>query len=295
MRSLARFAACLLLLIPAMLRAETFPTHPNLFVNDLAGVIAPDVRTQIQSQLADLRDRSGVELSLLTIPSRKDYGSDGTLEGYVTGLFNNWGIGRKDRNDGVLIYLAPNDREMRIELGSGYGQDFNRAAAAIVEQTMLPALRKGDYDGAASAGVSAVISDIVTPYLANAPPLRPARSWLDLLMPWLFGLFGAGIVSMALADRFLGDWRYRFRRCPQCGARGLHRDHILQSGGDPPSPGVAGAASGAARSGGDRIVTWCGNCGYRHESPFDSHNAPGSRGGSFGGGSSSGGGASGRW
>ena len=96
---------------------------------------------------------------------------------------------------------------------------------------------------------------------------------------------------MMLFGRYIGDWSYRFRRCPVCGRTGLHREHLGQNGTmtnlDPaPAAGTGGV-----------VVTTCTHCSYRDSQPWriSVSSGGGSGGGSFGGGHSSGGGATGRW
>lgn len=194
---------------------------------------------------------------------------------------------------------------MRIELGSGFNQGYDVIAQDVINRSFLPSFRADNYSVGIETGVIATIERIARPRAAGLPPPEipaPKKNWFDQIFPWLFGLVAAGIVTASVAGRALGDWSYRFRRCPQCGQRGLHREHILQSGGDPlppetvPGTTVTGTTvTGSGRRIG-RVVTSCGHCGYRDEKPWrQMPTTRSSSGNSFGGGRSSGGGASGRW
>jgi len=290
------------LLFPSLLRAEDYPPHPDLFVNDMAGLIAPDALERIRSELEKLKSETGVEMTVLTINSRHDFNASGSIESYATALFNTWGIGRSAYNDGILVLVARQDREMRIELGSGFNQGYDVIAQDVINRSFLPSFRADNYSVGIETGVKATIERIARPRAAGLPPPEipvPKKNWFDQIFPWLFGLVAAGIVTANVAGRALGDWSYRFRRCPQCGQRGLHREHILQSGGDPlPPETVPGTSvSGSGRRIG-LVVTTCGHCGYRDQTPWRRMMPSvqsSSSGSDFGGGSSSGGGASGRW
>lgn len=293
---LVRGLVFLAFLLPSLARAEDYPPHPDLFVNDMAGLIAPDAAQRIRSELEKLKTETGVEMTVLTINSRHDFNASGSLEAYATALFNNWGIGRAAYNDGILVLVARQDREMRIELGKGFNQGYDVIAQDVINRSFLPSFRADNYSVGIETGVMATIERIARPRAAGLPPPEiPAvrKTWFDQLFPWLFGLVAAGIVTAGVAGRALGDWSYRFRSCPQCGQRGLHRDHILQSGGDPLPPETVPGSGRVIGS----VVTRCGHCGYRDERPW--RRMPtvrsNSSGGSFGGGRSSGGGASGRW
>lgn len=288
------------LLFPSLLRAEEYPSHPDLFVNDMAGLIAPDALGRIRSELEQLKAETGVEMTVLTINSRHEFNASGSIESYATALFNNWGIGRRAYNDGILVLIARQDREMRIELGKGFNQGYDIIAQDVINRSFLPSFRADNYSVGIETGVMATIERIARPRAAGLPPPAvsvPRKNLFDMIFPWLFGLAAAGIVIANIAGRALGDWSYRFRSCPQCGQRGLHRDHILQSGGDPlPPETVPGSSDSGSGMTIGLVVTTCGRCGYRDEAPWRRMpSVQSSSSGDFGGGSSSGGGASGRW
>lgn len=72
--------------------------------------------------------KTGIEAVVVTINSIGDYQTgDATIEAFATNLFNTWGIGHKKENNGVLILVAVKDRKARIELGKGYGREYDSA------------------------------------------------------------------------------------------------------------------------------------------------------------------------
>ena len=277
-----RLAALVLaLLMPAALLAQSWPVYENVYVNDYAKVIEEGAEGRLTTALKSLREQTGVEATVLTLYTRWGYGS-GSLEDFATGLFNEWGIGNAERNDGILVLVVSEDREMRVELGSGYSSAFNREAQDIVDRVFLPAFKDGNYSNGIEDGTAAVIARIAQVHLAGGEP-EPASGGSG-------GIFGGAIAALmalifggAIFGRRIAD---RFRRCPQCGERGLQTlRHTLE------------AATTSADGRGEKIVT-CPHCGYSATSFYTiSHRSTSSSssGGSFGGGSSSGGGASGRW
>jgi uncharacterized protein len=62
-----------------------------------------------------------------------------TLEAFATALFNHWGVGKAETNDGVMILVFRDDRAMRLELGAAYGRDWDRVAQDVVERNFLNA------------------------------------------------------------------------------------------------------------------------------------------------------------
>ena len=275
----------LLLLSGAATHAAPYPGHADLYVNDLADIIEPAAADQLRGELAKLTSETGVELTLLTIPSRGDYDDSPSIEAFATGVFNSWGVGRAEFNDGILVLIAVEDREMRIELGAGYDQGYDVLAQDIVNRWFLPEFKKNNIAAGIAAGMAQTITKIARPHAKGLPAevsSAPLQSGFERFFPWAFGAIAAAIVGMGMFGQRLSDWSYRFRRCPSCGQKGLHREHVLP-GSLPPSTG--------------QILTTCNSCSYRDERPWrgsqNRNNAGG--GGSFGGGSSSGGGASGRW
>ncbi|MEY8842814.1 YgcG family protein, partial [Cribrihabitans sp. XS_ASV171] len=101
-----------------------YPGYDEIYVNDYAGLLSSEAEARVRQDLKDLYARAGIEMTVLTIENMGAYGHQGAIEPFATGLFNAWGIGNAARNDGVLVLVARYDREMRIEIGSGYAQHW---------------------------------------------------------------------------------------------------------------------------------------------------------------------------
>lgn len=285
--TLATLLFTLATLAPLPARAETWPEHKTLYVNDYARILEDGAEARITAALKSLRDETGIEATVLTLHTRMGYQTSGTLESFATGLFNTWGIGDASRNDGILILVVSEDREMRVELGDGYGTAFNREAQDIIDRVFIPAFKAGDFSTGIEDGTAAVISRIARPHLAgDTPPDRAPLADSD-------SSSGAGIVGavMALFAGIFG-WAFfgarihdRFTRCPECGQRGLDISRHVQH-----------AATYSTTGSGEKIIA-CPHCGHHATSSYTipRRSRSSSSGSSFGGGSSSGGGASGRW
>ena len=137
--------------------AKAFPEPSELYVNDLAGVIGSAAENRMRTALKRLRADTGVELTVLTIMTRSAYAPSGSIEAFATGLFNEWGIGDSNLNNGILILVVTADREMRIELGAGHAARHDPVAQEIIERFFLPRFREGDYSGGIEAGVHEVV------------------------------------------------------------------------------------------------------------------------------------------
>lgn len=262
--------------------AEPYPAYSSLTVNDFADLLPAETEARIAGQLDDLRTRTGIEMTVVTLASRSAFDTAPSLEAFATRLFNGWGIGNATRNDGILILVLAEDREMRIELGAGYNPEYDIPAQDIVNRVMLPDFREGRMAEGIEAGTTATIRDIAERHAEGMPPAearREGKPW------WITPL--AVIAFAAIAWRALKDqiWRAMGRgaTCPNCGHRGLTRARQVDQ---PASRSAAGFG---------RRLENCPACGWQHEERFTLPRRTRSGGGSFGGGRSSGGGASGRW
>lgn len=268
---------CFALLLSATCAlAQSYPEYNSTTVNDYAGLLDDAAEARVSEQLEALRKDTGVEMTVLTL-SRKDmFTQDPSIEKFATGLFNTWGIGDKSRNDGVLVMVLHTDREMRIELGSAYGSEWNLAAARVMDRSFLPAFAKERYQDGIEAGVSDTIDTIVTPFLAGAEaPSGGSNNWVWAIVLAVFGGMGALIFK----DKFV-----KLKKCPDCGTRHLNRTRHIKK-----------KATKTSQGDGD-MITECSNCSYRSVVPYTiSRVSSSSSSSSFGGGSSSGGGASGKW
>jgi uncharacterized membrane protein YgcG len=136
-----------------------YPPARDPYVNDYAGVMDPQHIREIRTMLTDLNEEADIQATVLTVNSIKEYQTDDeTIESFATHLFNSWGIGDRATNNGVLILVAVKDRKVRIELGSGYGSQYNAPMKDVIDEYMLPAFRSNEYGRGIHQGAQAVIS-----------------------------------------------------------------------------------------------------------------------------------------
>ena len=104
--------------VPTLLVAEPYPAPSNPYLTDIAGIVSQETEVRLFTLLEQLEKDTGVEATVVTIPNREAYQPAApSLEAFATGLFNAWGIGDPQRNDGILLLVIPEDRETRLELG----------------------------------------------------------------------------------------------------------------------------------------------------------------------------------
>ena len=136
--------------------AQTFPALTGRVV-DAANILSPETETRLTAELAALEAQSQRQLVVATVPDLE--GNDVADYGYRLG--REWGIGDKDRNDGALLLIAPNERRMHIAVGYGLEPVLTDAlSASIIRDEITPKFRDGDFDGGVSAGVAAIARQI---------------------------------------------------------------------------------------------------------------------------------------
>lgn len=143
--------------LSAPLAAQTAIPEPSGYVNDFATVIPDELQVQLESELRSFDEETSVEIAVVTVPS---LGGD-TIEGYAIRLFEEWGIGKKDVDNGVLLLLTIEERDVRIEVG--YGMEpyvTDGLAGRILDGSVLPGLRAGNYGDGLAAGARALTQSI---------------------------------------------------------------------------------------------------------------------------------------
>lgn len=178
--------------------AINFPALTGRVV-DQANIIQPDTRVALEQKLADLEDKSGIQLVVATVMSLEGQ----EIEPYANELFRKWALGEKKKNNGVLLVVAPNERRVRIEVGYGLeGTLTDALSKVIISNAMTPRFKAGNF----SEGILRGVDDIITVLTTDAsewqkrPSLRldyqqPVDTANWILLAALFGFFILLIVS----------------------------------------------------------------------------------------------------
>jgi uncharacterized protein len=141
-------------------------------VNDGANVLSAQMRSQLEAQLESYERSTGHQLAVLTIPSLEGE----PIEDYTIRVVESWQLGKKGKDDGVLLFVAVGDRKIRIEVGYGLEGDLPDALVGrIIREVMAPAFRQGDLGFGISRAVSA-ISSATGGQGESLPPPRRTRS-----------------------------------------------------------------------------------------------------------------------
>jgi uncharacterized protein len=261
--------------------AFDFPVLTGRVV-DQANVISGDARSDIEAESKGLEDKSGTQLVIATVNSLQ--GSD--IETYANELFRAWKLGQAQKNNGVLLLVAPNEHKVRIEVGYGLeGTLTDALASVIISSAIIPRFKTGDFSGGIEHGVDGIIGVLDgdsadwQPQAAQ-PTVRNDDSpgALNTLLP-ILGFLGVALVLklmiIGIAEIFkrvrYGAWR--FATPGHYVQRGNHRVFVPARHSSRSSDW-----SSASSSGSDSSSSSSSDSGFSGD-----------------GGSSGGGGASGSW
>ena len=124
-------------------------------VIDAANVLSPAEEASLTGKLQELEQQTNHQLVIVTSPSLG--GKD--IASYTRELANRWGIGRKGVDDGVVLLVAPNEKQVRIAVGRGLERTLTPALCQkIINNEMIPRFRKTDYAGGVEAGLNSLTS-----------------------------------------------------------------------------------------------------------------------------------------
>jgi uncharacterized protein len=150
------FAALWLALVAIPAAAQTFPALTGRVV-DQADLLRPEQELDLTSKLAALETETGRQFVVATIKSLEGR----TIEDYGYRLGRTWAIGDKEKDDGVILLVAPNEKKVRIETGYGARVFLTDAVSSvIIREDILPKFKQGDLAGGIMAGSAAVISTL---------------------------------------------------------------------------------------------------------------------------------------
>jgi uncharacterized protein len=167
------------------------PKFPPLSgrVVDEAQVLSPDVERDLADKLEALETRTGHQLVVATVSSLQGY----PIEDYGYRLGRTWGIGDKDKDDGAILLVAPNDRQVRIEVGYGLEPVLTDAlSSVIIQSAILPKFRAGDISGGVVAGADAMIEQL------GLPPEEAQARVADAARPERHEARGSPIVGLLI-------------------------------------------------------------------------------------------------
>ena len=203
MRNWLRLGVLSMLLFACpMTQAQQLAVIPTLDspVVDTTGTLTPDQKQSLVQQALALQQRKGSQLQILMVPSTQPE----TIEQYTTRAFDQFKLGRKGVDDGVLLVVAKDDRRVRIEPGYGLeGAIPDAIANRIIQEYLVPKFRANDYAGGltdATAALAKLVDGeaLPTSMADNAPSSNRGGDWVfALFAAFLVGQVARGIFGRA--------------------------------------------------------------------------------------------------
>jgi len=253
---------------PASGQSRTLPALTDT-VNDFAKVIDAQSRAELDRRIRALHATTKDSLVVVTVPTFKPFGS---IEEYAVRLFEKAGIGDKEKDEGLLLLVAVEDRAVRIEVGYGLeGFITDGFSGETIRQDILPAFRQGRYGEGLLNGATRLIQrlseqrQVAIPDVPPPPPLKKGPNAGTVL---------AGVAAVVIVLFLIG------RAAGRGGPRGPFTGRRRRSTWSGWHGGIGGFGAGGFGGG---------------FGGFGGGGGGGGGFGGFGGGMSGGGGASGKW
>lgn len=241
---------------------------PNSLVHDFANVIPDDVEQKLEAKLQKYERDTTIELAVVTVDSLQG----DSVEDFTQRLAQSWGVGKKQKNNGVVLLVAPNERKMRIEVGYGLEPDLTDGTAGqIIQQEIIPLFKQHDLAGGIVAGVDGILKTLGDKPFNERPVDRKKNKSSDSDL--MIVIIAIVIVLIVLAVLFFAN---------------------DDSGGS--SSGGKKSRKGGSGYSGISFISLGSSRGSSSSGRSSDNDGGGGGGGfSFGGGSFGGGGASGSW
>lgn len=198
-------SSLLVLFLSLSVLGQRFPKRPNppKLVNDIANVLQPQEENQLERKLVAYNDSTSTQIAIITL---ENIGGD-EINLYAAELAEEWEIGQKGKDNGLLILLSMEDRKVAIQVGYGLEPIVTDALSKnIIENYIIPEFKKGDFYGGLDAGTDQVIKVLSGEFRGSEKKKTKRFPWIPLALI-------AVIIIIALRRRGGGHG----------GGRGYHR------------------------------------------------------------------------
>ncbi len=266
------------------------------YVCDPTNILSTEARDSIDRMLYALEQKTGIESVIAVVPS---IGNEDCFD-FSHQLLNKWGVGKKEKNNGLVILLVTDQRCIQFYTGYGLEGDLPDAICKRIQtRNMIPYLKESNWDAGMVAGIQ-VVCKTLDGSMTNDSENEDNGAFGTILFA-VFGVFAIIIIISILVAR-------KANKCPKCGKHKLQRTSVS----------LISNKNGIKT---EEIIYTCRNCGNqvvrRHQSEDDDYHSGGGigpfvgglgggffggsgggggfSGGSFGGGSGGGGGAGSRF
>jgi uncharacterized protein len=251
-------AAILLALVSLSSRAaEVIPPKPDRYFNDYAHVVSAEAALRFNAQLEQFERETSDQIVVAVFPKMQ---SDSSVEDYAQRVAQAWGVGQKDKRNGVVLFVFVADHKMSIQVGYGLEGALPDAIAYDIRQNQItPHFRDKDYEGGLSVGIDSIEKAIRGEYKGSGKTVAgqrtSARGPSGNLVFFIIFIVILLIISRRTRKRGYG---YSSRGGPFIGGWGGGSGGGWSSGGGGWSSGGGGGFSGGGGSfgGGGSSGSW---------------------------------------
>ena len=167
------FAALVFLFAINARAAEVIPPKPAGYFNDYAGVVSKEAASRFNEQLAQFERDTSDQVVVAVFPKMQ---SDSDIADYTQRVAQAWGVGQKDRRNGVVLFVFIQDRKMFIQVGYGLeGALPDATAFDITERHIKPLFRTGNYEAGLATGIDLIFKAVRGEYKGSGKTVAESR------------------------------------------------------------------------------------------------------------------------
>jgi uncharacterized protein len=197
--------ALLALLAQSVPAAEVIPPKPDRYFNDYAGVVSKEAAHRFNERLAQFERDTSNQVVVAVFPKMQ---TDSDVADYTQRVAQAWGVGQKDRRNGVVLFVFTEDRQMFIQVGYGLeGALPDITAFDITEYHIKPYFRVGDYEGGVATGIDLICKAILGDYKGSGKTVVQQRGTKASGLLF-FVIFVIVLIVISRVMRRLGGYGY---------------------------------------------------------------------------------------
>jgi uncharacterized protein len=209
-KQVALFVAAFFTLLTTKSQAtEVIPPKPDRYFNDYAGVVSKSAALRFNEELAGFERETSDQVVVAIFPKMQS-GSD--IADYTQRVAQAWGVGQKERRNGVVLFVFVQDRKLFIQVGYGLeGALPDITAFDITEYKIKPRFRNGDYEGGIAVGIDSIVKAIRGEYKGSGKTVAEKHRGGGGSSIWFFIIFLIALIVISRMLRRLGGWGYSSR------------------------------------------------------------------------------------
>ena len=211
-KEVALLAAALFALLATKSQgAEVIPPKPDRYFNDYADVVSKTAALRFNEELAQFERETSDQVVVAIFPKMQ---SDSDIADYTQRVAQAWGVGQKERRNGVVLFVFVQDRKMFMQVGYGLeGALPDVTSFDITERRMKPRFRNGDYEGGLATGIDSIFKAIRGEYKGSGNTVAERNRRGGGTPSFLFFIiFLIALIVISRIMRRLGGYGYSSRR-----------------------------------------------------------------------------------